>query len=180
MDSLWLTVKQGEGNKSMVLKRRQLKKNGSASHTTLPVARPVVKETPAQLLKDEHALFHWLVRRLLMALCMSKSQLANPWLHSRSLWTRLLTLWTTLPPSGPTKRVSRAGWALSAVAHFGCQKTSWFYSWTLWITTLTLRVRHRPSGSAPVDPQGQRVRGGSNIMLIDLVEFSSCIRPIPD
>src|SRR5713226_3610826 len=67
------------------------------------------------------------------------------------------TLWITLPPSGPTKRVSRAGLAVSAVPLFGCQKDSCFCSWTLWITTLTLRVRLRPSGSAPIDPQGQRV-----------------------
>jgi hypothetical protein len=67
------------------------------------------------------------------------------------------TLWITLPPSGPAKRVSGVGLAVSAVAHFGCQKDSCFCSWTLWTTTLTLRVRCRPSGSAPVDPQGRRV-----------------------
>ena len=67
------------------------------------------------------------------------------------------TLWITLPPSGPTKRVSRAGLALSAVALFGGQKASCFCSWTLWITTLTLRIRLRPSGSAPIEQQGQRV-----------------------
>src|SRR5258708_22191668 len=67
------------------------------------------------------------------------------------------TLWITLPPSGPTKRVSRVGWALSAVAFFGCQKDSCFCSWTLWITTLTQRVRHRPSGSATNEPEGRRV-----------------------
>jgi hypothetical protein len=70
---------------------------------------------------------------------------------------QVLTLWITLPPSGAKKRGSRAGLAVSAVALFGCQKDSRFCSWTLWITTLTLRVRHRPSGSAPIDPQGQRV-----------------------
>jgi len=62
----------------------------------------------------------------------------------------LPTLWITLSPSGPIKRVFRVGLAVSAVALFGCQKDSWFCSWTLWITTLTLRVRHRPSGSAPI------------------------------
>jgi len=50
------------------------------------------------------------------------------------------TLWITLPPSGPTKRASRAGRAVSAVALFGCQKDSCFYSWNLWITPLILRV----------------------------------------
>jgi len=60
------------------------------------------------------------------------------------------TLWITLPPPGPTKRVSRVGLAVSAVALFGCQKDSCFCSWTLWITTLTLRIRLRPSGSAPI------------------------------
>ena len=67
------------------------------------------------------------------------------------------TLWITLPPSGPTKWVSRAGLAVSAVAPFGCQKASCFCSWTLWTTTLTLRIRFRPSGSAPIEQQGQRV-----------------------
>jgi len=63
---------------------------------------------------------------------------------------QLLTLWITLPPSGPTKRLSSAALAVSAVALVGCQKTSWFCSWTLWITTLILRIRLRPSGSAPI------------------------------
>src|SRR5713226_10265028 len=67
---------------------------------------------------------------------------------------QLSTLWITLPPSGPTKRVSRAGLAVSAVALFGGQTGSRFCSWTLWITPLTLRVRHRPSGSAPIEPEG--------------------------
>src|SRR5258708_5534669 len=69
----------------------------------------------------------------------------------------LPTLWTRQPPSGPAKQVSRAGWAVSAVVVPGCQKASCFYSWTLWTTTLTLRIRLRPSGSAPIDPQGRRV-----------------------
>jgi hypothetical protein len=55
------------------------------------------------------------------------------------------------------KRVLRAAWSVSAVGVFECQKAPRFYSWTLWITTLTLGVRYRPSGSAPIDPQGQRV-----------------------
>jgi hypothetical protein len=67
------------------------------------------------------------------------------------------TLWTTLPPSGPTKRVLSTGRTVSAIALFGCQKASCFCSWTLGITTLTLRVRHRPSGPAPIEPEGHRV-----------------------
>ena len=47
--------------------------------------------------------------------------------------------------------------AVSAVAHFGGQKGSCFYSWTLWITTLTLRVRYRPSGSAAIEPEGDQL-----------------------
>src|SRR5258708_5457269 len=70
---------------------------------------------------------------------------------------QVLTLWITLPPTGPTKRASRVSLSVSAVALFGCQKTSWFCSWTLWTTTLTLRVMFQPSGSSPIDPQGQRV-----------------------
>ena len=65
------------------------------------------------------------------------------------------TLWIRQLPSGPPKRVSRAGWAVTSVGVYGCQKAARFYSWTLWITTLTLRVRHRPSGSAPIEPQGR-------------------------
>jgi hypothetical protein len=34
---------------------------------------------------------------------------------------------------------------------------SWFFSWTLWITTLTLRVRYRPSGSAAIEPEGDQL-----------------------
>ena len=67
------------------------------------------------------------------------------------------TLWITPRPCGPAKRVSRAGLAVSAVALFGRQKGSWFCSWTLWITPLTLRIRLRPSGSAPIDPQGDQL-----------------------
>jgi len=67
------------------------------------------------------------------------------------------TLWITLPPSGPTKRALGTGLAVSAVAPFGCQKDSCFCSWTLWTTTLILRIRQRPSGSAPIEQQGQRV-----------------------
>jgi len=66
---------------------------------------------------------------------------------------QVATLWTN-------KTGLQGGWAVSAVGGFGCQKAARFYSWTLWITTLTLRVRHRPSGSAPIDPQGPR--GESN------------------
>src|SRR5258708_17451202 len=65
------------------------------------------------------------------------------------------TLWVRQPPSGPAKRVPKVGLAVSAVALFGCQKASCFYSWTLWITTLTLRIRHRPSGSAAIEQQGR-------------------------
>ena len=70
---------------------------------------------------------------------------------------QVTTLWITLPPSGPTKKVSKAGLALSAVGLFGCQKDSCFCSWTLWITTLTLRVRYRPSGSAAIEPEGDQL-----------------------
>src|SRR5258708_3737153 len=51
----------------------------------------------------------------------------------------------------------RVGWRVSAVAHFRCQKTSWFLQLDPMDHPLTLRVRHRPSGPAPVGPQGQRV-----------------------
>src|SRR5260370_41476158 len=67
------------------------------------------------------------------------------------------TLWITLPRSGPAKRISRVGLAVSAVALFGCQKDSCFCSWTLWITTLILRIRLRPSGSAPIEQQGDQL-----------------------
>ncbi len=78
---------------------------------------------------------------------------------------KLPTLWIRYLPCGPTKRVSRVGWALSAVGVFGCQKAACFYSWTLWITTLTLRIRRRPSGSAPIEQQGRRVGKSSHIGL---------------
>jgi len=63
---------------------------------------------------------------------------------------QVMTLLITLPPSGATKRVSGAAWAVGAVDCIGRQKAPCFYSWTLLITTLTLRIRLRPSGSAPI------------------------------
>ena len=91
------------------------------------------------------------------------------------------TLWITLTPSRPAKRVSRVGLAVSAVALFGCQKDSCFCSWTLWITTLTLRIRLRPSGSAPIEQQGQRV-GSASISAgpFRLCCASRCSRRSPD
>jgi hypothetical protein len=74
-----------------------------------------------------------------------------------TLWTTSPTLWIRFCPCGPRKRVSKVGLAVSAVALLGGQKDSCFYSWTLWITTLTLRVRYRPSGSAAIEPEGDQL-----------------------
>jgi len=70
-----------------------------------------------------------------------------PWPHPVD---QVPTQWTRQPPSGPAKRVLRVGWSVRAVDVFECQKALSFCSWTLWTTTLILRIRLRPSGSAPI------------------------------